>query len=132
MIKVEITEVVLFEDDEHVSRNIKTLIELGFAIVLDDFGTGYASILALKKFDFSAIKIDQNFIRDINDARNVSLLKGMISLLHSLDLEIVCEGIEQESQLKFLCEQHWGLGQGFYYAKAFPRKELLAYYNKHG
>ncbi|MDO6563670.1 EAL domain-containing protein [Amphritea sp. 1_MG-2023] len=131
LVKVEITEVVLFEDDEQVALNIEKLIGLGLDIVLDDFGTGYASILALKKFNFSAIKIDRNFIRDIQNPKSVSLLEGMISLLQSLSLDIVCEGIEQESQLQFLREHGCTLGQGFYYAKAFPKTKLLKYYRDH-
>ena len=124
--RIEITETVIFEDDEQVEQNVKRLMGLGFSFVLDDFGTGHSSIYTLKKFNFSFIKIDKNFIFDVDvNNKSANLLSGIISLIKSLGLDIVCEGVEHKHQEDFLLEAGCQISQGFLYSKPMALQDVL-------
>jgi len=100
---LELTETVLLKPFDRISSIIFKLHEAGFKIALDDFGTGYSSLEHLQNFPISLVKIDRSFITDApHDIRAVSLLSGLISLCHNLNINIITEGVEHESQLLML------------------------------
>ncbi len=102
-IVLELTETVLLKPFDYIKKIIFQLHDAGFQIALDDFGTGYSSLDHLRGFPISLVKIDRSFMTDApHDIRAVSLLGGLISLCHNLNINIITEGVEDESQLLML------------------------------
>ena len=127
-LEVEITEAALLDRDaEAVGRSLDALRRLGVTITLDDFGTGYASLTQLKRFPVDRLKIDRSVIRDIGvDPGDAVLVKGIIDLAHTLELEVVAEGVETAEQLAFLVAQGCDFAQGYGLAAPQTVDELLA------
>ncbi len=121
----EITESAFMQDPDNALEAIKNLHTLGFHFSIDDFGTGYSSMSYLKKLPVSELKIDMEFIKDIaTNERDAQIVKSTIKLGHSLDLTIVAEGVEDEASLNILKSFGCDVGQGYYFAKPLPIKEL--------
>lgn len=125
LIELEVTETILLTHDSRSVELLRRLHELGVAIAFDDFGTGYASLSYLKRFPLDRIKIDRQFVRDINtDADDVAIVRAITALGRSLGLSVIAEGIEtaaQEAYLRSLgCEE----GQGYRYGRPMPAGDL--------
>ena len=100
---LELTESLLLDGKDENIDKLRRLKALGLHLSLDDFGTGYSSLAYLKNFPFDEIKIDRDFVRDIDtDPGGASLCKAIIVMADSLNLTVVGEGVENEAQLKFL------------------------------
>lgn len=124
-LQVEVTETVfLGRGAEYVESALKTLSASGIRIALDDFGTGYASLSHLKKFPVDIVKIDRSFLRDIRDAHNAAIIRTVVSLGRSLDLDVIAEGVETVEQEAYLLSQGCRLGQGYHYGKAIPASKI--------
>ena len=124
-LELEITESALIENINAAKQAITSLQKIGITIALDDFGTGYSSLSYLRSFNFNVLKVDRSFINDIADeeqARN--LFNAIKHLADSLNLNIVCEGVENEAQLKVLQEMGCTEAQGYYFSKPLPAEEL--------
>jgi diguanylate cyclase (GGDEF)-like protein/PAS domain S-box-containing protein len=99
----EITESLLVDSSSHVQDTMRELKALGMHLSVDDFGVGYSGLRYLKLFDIDRIKIDRSFVRDIpGDAEDVTLVRAIIQLAHSLKLEVIAEGVETDAQLALL------------------------------
>ena len=117
-LELEITESVAMEGAEKTAATLEALHDLGLSISIDDFGTGYSSLSYLKRFPVAKVKIDQSFVRDLeNDSESAALCNAIIQLGHSLNLQVIAEGVETAEQLR----QIRGLGcdqvQGYYYSR---------------
>lgn len=124
---VEITETVLMQDDRVSLANIGGLKELGVQLSIDDFGTGYSSLSYLKRFPVDSIKIDRTFIRDVTtDPEDAAIVTAVIAMAHSLKLEVIAEGVEEESQVEFLSRYDCDLLQGYLYGRPLPQNEFRA------
>ena len=120
-IEIELTENTLVENHDKAKAILNELHEMGLRIALDDFGTGYASMAYLKDFPIDTVKIDRSFITDIpNNVEDMAIVRAISSLTKALDLCLIAEGAENDTQIEFLkdigCEQ----GQGFYWSKPVP------------
>jgi len=116
-LELEITEGVLMRDTDSAARTLNQLNELGVTIALDDFGTGYSSLSYLKRFPIHRLKIDQTFVRDLDhDADDRQIAKAIIGLGHSLNLEVVAEGVESERHLAFLADLGCDVAQGYFFS----------------
>jgi EAL domain-containing protein (putative c-di-GMP-specific phosphodiesterase class I) len=126
--QLEVTETVfLGRGADCVDHALKTLSAAGMKIALDDFGTGYASLSHLKQFPVDIIKIDRSFVRDLEeDPDDAAIIKAVITLGQSLNIDIVAEGIETLAQESFLAELRCNYGQGFLYGKAAPAARVPA------
>ena len=114
----ELTETALLKEYEYISESIRELHEKGFNIALDDFGTGYSSLTYLQKFPINLVKIDHSLMRDFpNDIHTVSIVSGLIGLCHNIGIEVVCEGIENHTQLSMLDDLRCDAVQGFLISK---------------
>lgn len=114
----EITESDLMQDPESSIEKLNILKELGVKIAIDDFGTGYSSLSYLKRLPVSKLKIDQSFTRGIpEDKDDMAIVKAIISLADSLNIETIAEGVETQEQKEFMYENGCNEIQGYYYGK---------------
>ena len=118
-LELELTESILLQNEHDALDRLETLARMGVKLAIDDFGTGYSSLGYLKKLPINRLKIDQSFLRGLPaDQSDVGIVNAVINLGRALDLRIVAEGVETETQRQFLemagCEQY----QGFLFAPA--------------
>jgi diguanylate cyclase (GGDEF)-like protein/PAS domain S-box-containing protein len=112
-LELEITETTLMEDPERTVRILDALYGMGLNLAIDDFGTGYSSLSALQQFPISTLKIDRSFVRDAAiDRDDAAIVDAIIQMAHSLNLEVVAEGVESEAQLDFLRRHGCDYAQG--------------------
>ena len=127
LIKLELTESSIIERLEEVIPKMKELILLGIEFSLDDFGTGFSSLSYLKILPISQVKIDQSFVRDINtDVNDAAIVSAIVAICQSLNLEVVAEGVENQSQLQFLFDKGCYLYQGYLFGKPVPIEEFIS------
>ncbi len=113
-LELEITESVLIEDGKHVLELTQRLRDYGVRIALDDFGAGYSSLSYLRRFPFDTIKIDRSFVQEIVDNTTThAIVASLITLGHSLGIQVVAEGVETRAQLDALRRMHCRYIQGF-------------------
>lgn len=125
---IEITESVLMTDTEAASVKIRALQELGVALAIDDFGTGYSSLAYLRRLSASVLKIDKTFTAGIvEDTRNLSITKSVITLGQALGLEVVAEGIESFEEYILLRDLGCTHGQGYHFARPLREQDFVAY-----
>lgn len=112
-LELEITETTLMEDPDRTIRILDALYGMGLHLAIDDFGTGYSSLSALQQFPLNTLKIDQSFVRDVAiDRDDAAIVDAIIHMAHSLELEVVAEGVESEAQLDFLRKHGCDYAQG--------------------
>ena len=122
---IEITEGLLLNKSEHVANIFDLLSEYSIDVSLDDFGTGYSSLSYLKKFNIDYLKIDQSFVRDLeNDSDNIALCEATIVMAHKLNIKVIAEGVETKFQRDFLKKSGCDYAQGFLYSKPVPADEF--------
>ena len=122
---LEITEGLLLQDSEETLRWLEGFKALGVSLAIDDFGTGYSSLSYLKRFPVDTLKIDREFIRDLDSDRYAySLVNAIISMAASLDLRLIAEGVETDQQCSTLLDQSCELMQGFLFCRPLPAREL--------
>ncbi len=114
----EITETALIHDHELVNNTINDFRNIGFRFALDDFGTGYSSIAHLSLFNIDLLKIDRQFIQNIDqNVKNQAILRGISHFTNELNIPMIAEGIESKEELKFLQTLDCDYYQGFYFRK---------------
>lgn len=124
---LEITESILMDDVEAAIAKLKAIQALGMTISLDDFGTGYSSLSYLRRLPINALKIDGSFIGGMpGDAGKTSLVSGIITLAHSLRLQVIAEGVETEAQAKLLGRLRCDQIQGWLISEAVPADQMEA------
>jgi diguanylate cyclase (GGDEF)-like protein/PAS domain S-box-containing protein len=115
---LEMTETALIQDPVAVTARLLELRALGVRLAIDDFGTGYSSLSYLRQFPVDILKIDRSFIDTITDLGELPpLVRGMLDLSRTLQLETVAEGIESDVQRQRLREEHCLVGQGYLFAR---------------
>jgi len=122
---LEITETTAMSDAPATISTLEELKALGVRLVIDDFGTGYSSLSYLQRFPVDYIKIDRSFVGGLDtDPAATALVHGMIDLAHTLDIEVIAEGVERPDQLERLCAMRCDLAQGYYFSKPLPREAM--------
>lgn len=122
-LELELTENMIISNID-VVKTIHDIKKLGVQIVLDDFGTGYSSLNYLREIPVDRLKIDQSYVQNIESNRGDDvIIQAIIAMANSLNLEVLAEGVETESQLSFLRTQKCGEVQGFYYSKPISALE---------
>jgi diguanylate cyclase (GGDEF)-like protein/PAS domain S-box-containing protein len=125
LLELEITESLLMQDSTQPLVLLETLHSKGISLALDDFGTGYSSLSYLRRFPLKVLKIDRVFIRDLEgNSNNRALVEAIIAMAHSLDLDIVAEGVENTEQLDFLSRRGVSVIQGFLFSPAVPSEKF--------
>ncbi len=122
-LKVEMTESVLIDNVDYLADVLSRLREMGVKVALDDFGTGYSSLSYLYKFPIDVLKIDRAFILRMGEEGEKDLVPIIISIAHSMKMEVVAEGVETISQFHRLAEYGCEYGQGFLFSKPVRKGE---------
>jgi diguanylate cyclase (GGDEF)-like protein/PAS domain S-box-containing protein len=124
-LELEITETTLMEDPKRTLRLLDELHRMGLRLAIDDFGTGYSSLSALQQFPISTLKIDQSFVRNATTNHDQATIVSMIiEMGHSLNLEVVAEGVESEDQLRFLRALNCDYAQGLLFGRAMAADDF--------
>jgi diguanylate cyclase (GGDEF)-like protein/PAS domain S-box-containing protein len=122
---LEITESALMEDAEAAAAQLDQLRSLGISLGVDDFGTGYSSLAYLNRFPLDVLKIDRSFVARLDaDTEAETIVAAIIDLAHALDLVVIAEGVETESQLAVLRRLECDQAVGFYFSKPLPADQL--------
>jgi diguanylate cyclase (GGDEF)-like protein len=126
-LELEITETVMLHDTEATLATLQAIKALGVSISMDDFGTGYSSLSYLRKFPFDKIKIDQSFVRGINDHNESrAIVRAVTSLGRSLGMATVAEGVETLEQLNALDAEGCTEIQGYLFSPPVPVSDIPA------
>jgi diguanylate cyclase (GGDEF)-like protein/PAS domain S-box-containing protein len=116
-LRLEITESAIIDHGEETLEMMKRLRGLGLKVDIDDFGTGYSSLSYLHRFEMDAIKVDRSFVAAIGErGENSAIVRTIVHLAESLNLEVIAEGVERHDQLAVLRSLGCGLVQGFLFA----------------
>ena len=125
-LELELTESILMQNAEAAANKLRELQDLGVTFSIDDFGTGYSSLAYVKNFPVDRLKIDQCFIRNLHvDPSDAAIVRAIIGLAHSLDIEVVAEGVETADQNEFLTIEGCDEAQGYYYGKPIPAADFV-------
>lgn len=120
-LELELTESSIMEDPESAAQILREIRALGIRVAIDDFGTGYSSMSYLKRFSVDTLKVDRSFVSGVTtDAQDAAMVRAMVRLAHDLNLGVVAEGIESESELSFLKQLSCDKGQGYFFSKPVP------------
>ena len=124
---LELTESIFALDGPKILDQLTMIRDLGVRLAVDDFGTGYSSLSYLQQFHIDEVKIDKTFVDGLgsDNSDDGALANAIVSMAHSLRLEVVAEGIERTAQQDELWSMGCGLGQGYLYSKPVPPDELL-------
>jgi diguanylate cyclase (GGDEF)-like protein len=127
-VEIEIPEGALMRDVDASARALAPLAELGVRISIDDFGTGYSSFAYLARFPVHTLKIDRSFITGVDSHEvHAKIVRGIIRLAHSLQLQVVAEGAETDAEIERLRRLHCDVVQGFGYGRPMPLPAFLAF-----
>lgn len=124
MLELELTESLLIDDTDRLASTLSNLRSMGLHFSIDDFGTGYSNLGYLKKFEVEALKIDQSFVRRMEqNPEDALIVKAIIQLSHSLGLTTIAEGVETESAANILRELGCEMAQGYLWSRPLPALE---------
>ena len=124
--ELEVTETTLMTDPKRTIGLLNELYAMGLNLAIDDFGTGYSSLSALQQFPIGTLKIDQSFVRDVAvDSNDAAIVRTIIDMGKSLDLEVIAEGVEETEQLDFLRAHGCDYAQGRLFGDAMEANKLL-------
>lgn len=125
-IEIEITETSELTNVNYTISLIKRIRAMGMKVSLDDFGTGYSSLSYLKSIPVNILKLDKSFVDNLEcNNVNKNIINAMIALAKSLELEVVSEGVETQSQMNFVRECGADVAQGFYFYRPMPLSKFV-------
>jgi diguanylate cyclase (GGDEF)-like protein/PAS domain S-box-containing protein len=128
---IEITEAVLMHDNPDIRTILGEIQRLGCRIALDDFGTGYSSLSYMSRFPVDIVKIDQSFVRSVDDENDVGqknrmLVEGITAISHKMNCKVIAEGVETAGQRAVLRAMGIDCGQGYHFSKPRHIDDLFA------
>ncbi|MBN4174769.1 putative signaling protein [Pseudomonas savastanoi pv. phaseolicola] len=121
MLKLEITEGIVIQNLDDTILKMLSLKELGVSFAMDDFGTGYSSLTYLKRLPVDTLKIDQSFVQDAtSDPNDAEIIRAIVAMAQSLNLNVIAEGVETPEQLAFLERVGCYNYQGYLFSEPLP------------
>lgn len=131
-LELELTESLLVDNVKHAVETMYELKDMGPKLVIDDFGTGYSSLSYLKQFPVDKLKIDRSFISElVNRENDAAITRAIINLGHSLNLEVLAEGVETDLQREFIVQHGCDYAQGYYFSMPKKPEELKEFISHH-
>lgn len=131
-LRLELTESMLMSDTNVMLKRLDTLLAIGCDIMIDDFGTGYSSLSYLHRLPVSTLKIDRSFVAALEEGESArSIIKTIIGLAQNLDMNIICEGVENTAQMEQLLPLGCHLMQGFHFSRPLPAGKAGDYLHQH-
>ena len=125
LLELELTESSLMSNAEETIAVLRNLKALGIQISIDDFGTGYSSLAYLKRFPIDKLKIDIAFVREVtSNPDDAAIVLAIISMAHSMKLQVIAEGVEKDAQLAYLRRHGCDEMQGYYFSRPVPQEEF--------
>lgn len=132
LLKLEITEGIVISDFDDTVAKMQQLKRHGVGFAIDDFGTGYSSLTYLKRMPVDVLKIDQSFVRDCTqDANDAGIIQAIIAMGHSLNLQLIAEGVEMDAQQSFLLDNACQRAQGYLYSRPLSEADFGAWLSQH-
>lgn len=128
---LEITEDLLSCDTQILKGNIQKCKDLGFLIALDDIGSGYSSLADLYQYPVDIVKIERDIVLNAMKPRGKMLLDGLIRLAHSMNMKVLCEGVETKEQNDMIMDTDCEYIQGFFYSRSLPPNESKRFLQQH-
>lgn len=130
-LKLELTESILINNIADIIVKMEALNSVGIRFSLDDFGTGYSSLQYLKKLPLNQLKIDRSFVHDIvTDSSDRAIVRTIITMAHSLDINVIAEGVETSEQRQYLLDNGCTHYQGNLFGKPVPIDEFETFFRK--
>ncbi len=123
-VPLEVTESMFINNEMNFYDKVAKLQNRGFKFVMDDFGAGYSSLNMLKAEPVDEVKIDREFLSDIENKKSQIVIRNIINMINELELDIIAEGVETEKQAKLLQSYGCDKAQGFLYYKPIPIKDF--------
>jgi diguanylate cyclase (GGDEF)-like protein/PAS domain S-box-containing protein len=125
---IEVTESLLIDETEFTMERLRDIHTVGVALAVDDFGTGYSSLSYLRRYPFDRLKIDRAFVQALGEGasreRDLEIVRAIVDLASRLDVDVVAEGIETDTEWQLLRSLGCGLGQGFFFSRPVPPEEI--------
>lgn len=126
LLELELTESTLLEQIDRAAGDLARLRDMGVRVAMDDFGVGYSSLSYVKRLPVTRLKIDQCFVRDLQDNRSdLAIIRAIVALGHGLGLEILAEGVETALHARRLAEEGCDLAQGYHFARPMPEEDFV-------
>ncbi len=130
-LEIELTETLALKDIDKAIRHMNELRSMGIKIAMDDFGTGYSSLSYIQKLPITMLKLDRSFINPLEtDPVSREIVSAVIRIAKAKGIEIIAEGIENASQADILRESGCNYGQGYFFAKPLPAKDMGHYLHR--
>ncbi len=124
---VEVTESMMIANFDQAVQHLRALRALGVEVSLDDFGTGYSSLSYLRRLPVDVVKIDRALVPDVTGpAEDVSIMRAIITMAHSLQMKVLAEGVESEGQAALLAANQCDQIQGYWFSAALPAATVEA------
>jgi EAL domain-containing protein (putative c-di-GMP-specific phosphodiesterase class I) len=124
-LEIEVTESLLFEDEELFATRVRQLKAIGVHVGIDDFGTRYTGFNVLKHLPLDTMKIDKCFIRGVHRSSDMrALCETIVAMARQMKLQTVAEGIEEQGEMEVLHQIGCDAGQGFLFRRPIPREEF--------
>ena len=130
-LELEVTESLLMRNPELAASRLQDLRRTGIRVAIDDFGTGFSSLSYLQRFPIDTLKIDQSFVRRIDTADGVSIVRAIIQMGTSLGMRVVAEGVETKQEATTLESMGCKAAQGYYFGRPVSPLELAALLERH-
>ncbi|WP_298038334.1 EAL domain-containing protein [uncultured Desulfuromonas sp.] len=125
VLEIELSENLVMKKEQDAALLLSRLKDLGIRIAVDDFGTGYSSLSHLKSFPIDTLKIDRAFIKDIaTEGKDAAIARSIVALAHSLELDVIAEGVEMHDQAVLLGDEGCQFMQGYLFSHPLPVREI--------
>ena len=125
-LEIEITESAIMSDPESAVQLLEEIKSIGVSIALDDFGTGYSSLSYLRRFPIDTLKIDRDFVNEIDEKpEDAEIIAAITAMAHTLRLRVVVEGVERESQLDIALDRKCDVIQGYLFCAPLPADRVV-------
>ncbi|MBI2297292.1 MAG: EAL domain-containing protein [Betaproteobacteria bacterium] len=132
LLELELTESMVMQSPERVTRLLAAIKQMGVRIAIDDFGVGYSSLAQIKRFPIDTLKVDRSFIRDLaGNAEDRAITEAIIAMGKTLSLTVVAEGVETQEQQTFLLNHACDAMQGYYFSRPVPQEEFASFLRQH-